>query len=129
MPTNDQPQLRVVTMPELKAQMRVEEDDEDASILSYGLAAENYVIGETRRPLEELCRRGHRESTGVEPDPEAEVPVSWFPSMLKVAVLLMAANLYRNREPVAAGVTPVSVPYTLEALVKPYVRLSDDNGQ
>jgi hypothetical protein len=116
-------------MSELKAQMRVEEDDEDASILSYGLAAENYVIDETRRSLEELCRRGYRESTGVEPDPEAEVSVSWFPSMLKVAVLLMAANLYRNREPVAAGVTPVAVPYTLEALVKPYVRLSDDNGQ
>lgn len=119
--------LRVVTMPELKAQMRVEEDDEDAIILSYGLAAENYVIGETRRSLGELCERGYREATGELPtgDPGAE----WFPPMLRVAILLLAANLYRNREPVAAGVTPSAIPYTLEALVKPYVRLSDDHGE
>jgi hypothetical protein len=43
-----------------------------------------------------------------------------IPSPLKHAILLVAANLYANREPVAFGV-PQAIPYTLRYLVQPYI--------
>lgn len=101
--------LKVVTLNELKAQMHIDEciDAEDSLIITYGIAAEDQVIGMTRRSLEDLSADGK------------------FPAPLKVAVLMFAAHLYRNREPVATGATPAAIPYTLETLVKPFVKLSD----
>lgn len=105
--------------------MRVEENNEDALITDYGKAAERQIIGETRRSLAELCVRGYQEANGTDA-PEGTTPgVEWFPSPLKVAILMFAANLYRNREPVAAGVTVAAIPYTLEVMVKPYVKLAE----
>ncbi len=46
---------------------------------------------------------------------------SKIPAPLKHAALLIAANLYANREPVAYGV-PVRIPYTLDYLIQPYVK-------
>ena len=119
---DERPQLQIVSMDELRLQMRVEEDDEDNIILNYGIAAENQIITETRRTKEELCARGYKEQHGGEPT--EPVDVKWFPAPLRVAILMLAANLYRNREPVAAGVTVAPIPYTIEVLVKPYVRLA-----
>lgn len=120
--------LRVVTLDELKKQMRVEDSYDDSIITSYGKAAEQYVINDTRHSLAELNIRGYEETQGT--TPSSDPGVQYFPDMLKVAILLLAANLYRNREPVAAGVTPAAVPYTLEAFIKPYVRLvRDDNSE
>ena len=44
-----------------------------------------------------------------------------LPAPLKQAMLLIAANLYANREPVAYGV-PQRIPYTLDYLIEPYVK-------
>lgn len=44
-----------------------------------------------------------------------------LPAPLRQAVLLIAANLYANREPVAYGV-PQRVPYTLDYLIGPYIK-------
>ena len=46
---------------------------------------------------------------------------SKIPTPLKHAALLIAANLYANREPVAYGV-PVRIPYTLDYLIQPYIK-------
>jgi len=119
--------LQVVTLAELKQQMRVEESYEDALITEYGKAAERYVITDTRRTLSELNAIGYEETQGTEP--VSDPGVQYFPAPLKVAILMFAANLYRNREPVAAGVTPAAIPYTLEAMIKPYVRLTHDNRE
>lgn len=119
---NNDTGLQVVTLDELKQQMRVEESYEDALITNYGKAAERYVIGDTRRTLSELNTIGYEESQGAVP--ASDPGVEYFPPMLKVAILMLAANLYRNREPVATGVTPAAIPYTLEAMIKPYVRLT-----
>ena len=117
--------LQIVTLGELKAQMRVEESVEDALITQYGIAAERQIISDTRRSLDELCVMGYMEYYGTDV-PEGITPgVAWFPFPLKVAILMFAANLYRNREPVAAGVTVQAVPYTLEVMVKPYVKLAE----
>lgn len=46
-----------------------------------------------------------------------------LPAPLKQAILLLAANLYANREPVAYG-TPQRIPYTLDYLIRPYIKYS-----
>lgn len=102
--------LRVVTLEELKAQMREDWDGEDDLITLYGEAAEDAVIGATRRSYEELVEMGENGSA--------------FPSRLKVAILMLAAHSHRNREPVSA-VAQNAVPYTLDFYIKHYVKLSD----
>ena len=56
--------LKVVTLEELKAQMREDFDGEDELIRLYGEAAEDAVIGATRRTFKELCRIGYYEQNG-----------------------------------------------------------------
>ena len=111
--------LRVVTLDELKMQMRVDLEEEDAIIEAYGIAAEDTVASMTRRTLEELAVIGRAEDqlTGEVEDVAAD-----FPARLKIAVLMLAAHWYRNREPVAT-VAMNAVPYALEVLVKPYRKL------
>ena len=136
--------LKVVTLEELKAQMREDFNGEDELIRLYGEAAEDAVIGATRRTFKELCRIGYYEQNGEYPSEEPlpveelegetpeEVPSdpipekAWFPSRLKVAILMLAAHSHRNREPVAA-VAQNAVPYAFEMYIKPYVKLSERN--
>lgn len=101
--------LKIVTLEELKAQMREDFDGEDALITLYGEAAEDAVIGATRRTYEELVSMCEEEG---------------FPARLKVAILMLAAHSHRNREPVAA-VAQNAVPYALDMYIKPYVKLSE----
>lgn len=104
--------LRIVTLEELKAQMREDFDGEDELIRLYGEAAEDAVIGATRRTFDELSAMAEAEGSGS------------FPARLKVAILMLAAHSHRNREPVAAVAQNV-VPYALEMYIKPYVKLSE----
>ena len=114
--------LRIVTIDELKAQMRVDFEDEDEIIVLYGSAAEESIIGGTARSLEELNRMGYREKTGLDAE---ELPEgNWFPDRLKLAILILAAHSYRNREPVAA-IAQNAVPYSLDVFCKPYRKLTD----
>ena len=103
--------LKVVTLEELKAQMREDFEGEDDLIRLYGEAGEDAVIGATRRTYEVLVAMAEAEGgEGV-------------PARLKVAILMLAAHSHRNREPVAA-VAQNAVPYALEMYIKPYVKLS-----
>ena len=111
-------ELRVVTLNELKAQMRVDFEDEDEIIRLYGSAAEDAVIEGTNRTLEELKRIRYAEKNGGAEDGEL------FPDRLKLAILILAAHNYRNREPVAS-VSQNTVPYSLEVYCKPYRKLTD----
>lgn len=114
--------LRVVTMTELKAQMRVDFEDEDEIIALYGRAAEDSIIDGTARSLEELNRMGYKEKTGMDAE---ELPAgNWFPARLKLAILILAAHSYRNREPVAA-IAQNAVPYSIDVFCKPYRKLTD----
>ena len=121
-------ELKTVTMEELKQQMREDFCEEDEVINLYGCAAEDAVIAWTRRSFEDLCRLGYAEMTGELPDANLPNDVNWFPSRLKLAVLMLAAHSYRNREPVAS-VAQNAVPYTIEFYVKPYRKLKDDNSR
>ena len=121
--------LRIVTLEDLKAQMREDFDGEDNLITLYGEAAEQAVIGATRRTFEELCRIGYTEQTGLklptdEASPGETLPgVAWFPARLKVVILMLAAHSHRNREPVSS-VAQNAVPYAFDMYIKPYVKLS-----
>lgn len=122
-------EMKIVTLDELKKQMRVDIEEEDSLITLYGAAAEDYVIESTRRSIPELNLLGYVRKHGgedlSEPDAvEISRDNSNFPQPLKVAILMYAAHLYRNREPVA-GIAQNAVPHTLDALIKPYRRLSN----
>lgn len=102
--------MQVLTLEELKAQMRVDFEEDDEIIKLYGMAAEQGVSSYCRRTVadfeEENARRG---GTG-------------FPAVPRVCMLMLASHLYRNREPVA-GLQQVSVPYTFEFMLKDWVKL------
>ena len=116
--------MKIVEMAELKQQMRVDFDEEDDVIALYGSAAENAIVNESERTLDDLCRMGYKEQTGAEAAADIEVGVEYFPRSLRLAVLMLAAHFYRNREPVAS-VNQVVVPYAYEVLCKPYKKLTE----
>lgn len=120
--------LRIVTLDELKAQMRVEDTVEDELVCAYGRAAEGTVLRHTRRSVSELALMNYEEQNGPLPDGAAAPGVEWFPASLKVAILMLAAHLYRNREVAGVG-SMTAIPYTMETLVKPWTRLGNDNGE
>lgn len=98
-------------MQELKAQARVDGDEEDALLTVYGDAAEGQIIGMTRRTPRELINMN----------------ANRFPDQLRVAILMFAAHLYRQREAVVPGAA-MAVPYGLEFLVRPFVKLAKNSG-
>lgn len=104
-------ELNLVTMKELKQQMRVDFDEEDELILLYGVTAQNTILN--------MIRRGSTEIGYYDEDGEYKV----FPQ-IKTAILILAAHLYKNREPVSS-VAQNAVPYSISVLIKPYIRLSE----
>lgn len=91
----------------LKAHVRADDFSEDDAYLQHLLdAAEQHVVATTNRSLVELVEIGGGE----------------LPYAITHAVLLIAGHWYNQREAVA-GVAMAEVPYTLQALIKPYRRL------
>lgn len=92
----------------LKVHVRADDFSEDDAYLQHLLdAAEQHVADNTNRSLADLVELGGGE----------------LPMPLTHAVLLLAGHWYNQREAVA-GVAMAEVPYTLQALLKPYRRLS-----
>lgn len=92
----------------LKKHVRADDFSGDDDYLAQLLnAAEEYVVMATNRTTEELLEMGDGET---------------LPASLQQAVLLIAGHWYNQREAVS-GVQMAEVPYTLQALVKPYRKL------
>lgn len=104
--------LMLVTVEELKQQMRVDFDEEDELIRLYGVAAQDTILNMIRRDAEEL-------EIYDRDDGEAKIAAP-----VKTAILILAAHLYKNREPVSS-VAQNAVPYSISVLIKPFVRLSE----
>lgn len=67
------------------------------------------------RDLKIRYRAGYGTSSGD--------PVVWanaVPAPIKVAILMLVAQWYRNRSPIAVGATVESLPFAVEALLSPY---------
>ena len=97
-----------VTVEELKKQLRVDYEEEDDLLMTYGEAAEDVVVKATNRSVEELKEMGG----GILPMP------------IRVAILKMAAEMFTNRGITTQGNVQV-VPYGFEVLIKPYVKLGE----
>lgn len=91
----------------LKKHVRADDfSDDDDYLLHLLSAAEEYVCTVTNRTSAELLEMGG----------------DALPATLQQAVLLIAGHWYNQREAVS-GVQMAEVPYTLQALVKPYRKL------
>lgn len=99
--------MAIVELALLKKHVNADDFTEDDDYLAHLLeTAEASIIGSTRRSVAQLC-----EMRGGE-----------FPRELKHAILLLAGHWYNQREGVA-GVAMSAIPYSIDALVKPFVRL------
>lgn len=102
--------MATVDLELLKRHVRADDFADDDDYLAYLLdAAEQYVCTATNREAAELLEMGGGE----------------LPTMLQQAVLLIAGHWYNQREAVS-GVQMAEVPYTLQALIKPYRKLAND---
>ena len=93
-----------VTVEQLKKQVNVDFDDDNGYMTDLIEVAQTSVENDIQRPLSEL-----------------ETSEGLIPAPLKHAILLLASNLYSNREPVAFA-SPQPVPYTLRYLSQPYIK-------
>lgn len=106
--------MATVDLALLKQHVRADDFSDDDQYLAHLLeAAEQYVTAATNRSGDELLELGDGEN---------------LPAMLQQAVLLIAGHWYNQREAVS-GVQMAEVPYTLQALIKPYRKLADDISQ
>lgn len=97
----------------LKQHVRADDFSEDDQYLQHLLeAAEQYVCDATNRTTDELLKLGG----------EA------LPVTLQQAVLMIAGHWYNQREAVS-GVQMAEVPYTLQALIKPYRKLVNNSTE
>ena len=95
-----------ITVEQLKKQVNVDFSDDDSYMSDLIEVAQTAVENDIQRPLSELETTRANGTT--------------IPAPLKHAILLLAANLYSNREPVAFS-APQPVPYTLRYLIQPYI--------
>lgn len=101
--------MSVVSLELFKKHVRADDFDGDDEYLQHLIdAAEQSVVEATNRDMADLVERGGGE----------------FPLPLTHAIMLLAGHWYNQREAVSAG-QMAEVPYTLQALVKPYRKLAD----
>lgn len=97
----------------LKQHVRADDFSDDDQYLAHLLeAAEQSVCTATNRTSDELVELGGGS----------------LPVMLQQAVLLTAGHWYNQREAVS-GVQMAEVPYTLQALIKPFRKLANDTTE
>lgn len=116
-------ELRFLTLAEIKKQVMVDFDDDDEQLTAIGIAAEDAVVDETRRTLEELVVREYNSKNAEPVESLEEVPegLAWFPQRLKQAALMLTADLYKNRE--ISTEKAVNRVKTYDILTKPYRKL------
>lgn len=99
--------MATVKLELLKQHVRADDFADDDQYLQQLLeAAEEYVQNATHRTSDELLALGNGS----------------LPATLQQAVLMIAGHWYNQREAVS-GVQMAEVPYTLQALIKPFRKL------
>ena len=102
--------MATVDLELLKKHVRADDFADDDDYLAFLLeAAEQHVCNATNRKAAELLEMGGGN----------------LPPTLQQAVLLIAGHWYNQREAVS-GVQMAEVPYTVQALIKPYRKLAND---
>lgn len=108
--------MKFLTLEDIKAQCRIEPDftDEDKLLEKFGAAIENALLRTVNRSYDGLL-----EAFG-EDDGDGGKTV---PSDFYVAALMLVKHIYEHRGPTEM-VTQSMVPYTLDLLIKPFMRLT-----
>lgn len=108
--------MKFLKLEDIKAQCRIEPDftDEDTLLTAYGGASENTLLRLCNRTYSDLL-----ENFG-EDDGDGGTVV---PEDFRVAALMLSKHLYEHRGPTEM-VTQSMVPYTLDLLIKPFMRLT-----
>jgi len=94
--------MAYVTLSELKQHLRVEVDEDDVYLTTLVNVAEEAIGNELGKPLSYYALNERA-----------------IPAPLRHAVMLLAGDLYNNRESVAFA-TPHEVPHTLDYLLAPF---------
>jgi hypothetical protein len=98
-----------ITLPEAKAHLRVDYDDDDVYIFELIKMAEEVIAVEIEEDLADL------ESVDEHGSGTGEIPYQ-----LRLAILLVVGHFYNVREPVSVGVTATKIPMTVDYLIAPY---------
>jgi uncharacterized phage protein (predicted DNA packaging) len=108
--------MKFLTLNEIKQQCRIEENFtmEDTLLTAYGGASENTLLRICNRSYSDLL-----ENFGDDDGKGGKV----VPDDFRVAALLMAKHLYEHRGP-TENVSRSMVPYALDSLIKPFMRLT-----
>ena len=107
--------MKWLTLTLIKANSRIETNEEDDLITLYGNSAERQVLNDTGRTVDELKAMNEDDTTKV-------------PDDIIHASLMLADFAYRQRSPVDTMNWAV-VPYTYERIIKPYVRLTNKEDE
>lgn len=99
--------MKFLTLPLIKAQLRIDHSSEDELLVLYGNSAESTLFHNLRRDYDDLM-----ESYGGVPD-----------DIVHAALMLVDAS-YQHRS-VVSPQNQAIIPYHFDLLIKPYVRLAD----
>jgi hypothetical protein len=104
--------MKWLTLEKIKAQLRIEPDfhDEDELLEEYGESAEEVLLNYLNRTYEDVIEVYGR-----------------VPAPLRHASLMLVDTSYQYRSPVSTQSMSL-VPYTFDILVKPYMRLANNDN-
>lgn len=95
----------MITTEQLRQHLRLDGSNEDEYLTLLIEASKGAVEKHVNRPLSEFDE---------------------IPAQLQMAILLIAANLYSNREPISYA-NSVVVPYSYNYLVQPFIKYRNAN--
>lgn len=100
--------MNLPTIEELKQQVNVDHDDDDNLLLTYSSAAKTTIENYINRKLYE---------DSVPDDCSNGMVIN---NVIKVAILMLVAHWYDNREAVAVNSSAVVLPLAYQMLINPY---------
>ena len=104
--------MKWLTLEKIKANSRIDGNDEDVILTAYGNAAEQGILRLLNRTWEDVCENLSEEDVQ---------------GGLTIAGLLLVDHLYKHRGP-TENVQAYQIPYSIDMWVKPYMRLTDNSG-
>ena len=96
--------MNIVSLEEIKANSRIEGNAEDTLLESLGEAAEVTVLNLIERTQEDI-----------------EAEFGKVPAPIRQAILMYADHLYNHRG-IVNPTALYNVPYSIDAMIKPYIR-------
>lgn len=100
--------MNLPTIEELKQQVNVDHDDDDNLLLTYSSAAKTTIENHINRKLYE---------DSVPDDCSNGMVIN---NVIKVAIMMLVAHWYDNREAVAVNSSAVVLPLAYQMLINPY---------